>query len=122
KKEFLEGIEVHHLPIAYENAFGFVKRSLSFLIYASKSVRLAQTIQGVNVCYAISTPLTVGLAAMKLKRSLNLPYIFEVGDLWPDAPVQMGFIKNYFFASMLYRLEKTIYRNAESIVALSPSI
>ena len=122
RKEFYEGMEVHHLPIAYENAFGFVKRSLSFLIYVWKSVRLAKTIQDLNVCYAISTPLTVGLAAMRLRRKMNLPYVFEVGDLWPDAPVQMGFIKNYFFASMLYRLEKTIYKNAESIVALSTSI
>ncbi len=122
RKEFLEGIEVHHLPIAYENAFGFVKRSLSFLIYAWKSVRLAKKIPGVNICYAISTPLTVGIAAMQLKRKLKLPYLFEVGDLWPDAPVQMGFIKNHFFASMLYRLEKKIYKNADAIVALSVPI
>lgn len=122
RAEFLEGIEVHHLPIAYENAFGFAKRSLSFLIYVWKSVRLAKKIQGVNICYAISTPLTVGIAAMRLKRKMNLPYVFEVGDLWPDAPVQMGFIKNHFFASMLYRLEKRVYEKADSIVALSTSI
>jgi len=122
RAEFLEGIEVLHLPIAYENAFGFAKRSLSFLIYVWKSVRLAKKIQGVNICYAISTPLTVGIAAMRLKRKMNLPYVFEVGDLWPDAPVQMGFIKNHFFASMLYRLEKRVYEKADSIVALSTSI
>ncbi len=122
RNEVLEGIEVHHLPIAYENAFGFLKRSISFLIYAWKSVVLAKKIQGITVCYAISTPLTVGLAAMRLKRKMNLPYLFEVGDLWPDAPVQMGFIKNHFFASFLYQLEKSIYRNADSIVALSSSI
>ncbi len=48
-----------------------------------------------------------------------MPYIFEVGDLWPDAPVQMGFVKNYFLVSLLFRLEKLIYREAKSIVALS---
>ena len=122
RNEFLEGIEVHHLPIAYENAFGFAKRSLSFLIYVWKSTRLARKIPGINLCYAISTPLTVGLAAMTLKKNTRLPYIFEVGDLWPDAPVQMGFVKNYFFVSMLYRLEKVIYKNAESVVALSQPI
>jgi glycosyltransferase involved in cell wall biosynthesis len=122
KKEFLEGVEVHHLPIAYENAFGFAKRSISFLIYVWKSVHLAKSIPNVNVCYAISTPLTVGLAAIQLKRKMKLPYIFEVGDLWPDAPVQMGFVKNYFLSSLLYRLEKAIYQEADSIVALSSSI
>ena len=122
RKEFLEGIEIHHLPIAYENAFGFAKRSLSFLIYVWKSARLSKKIPDITICYAISTPLTVGLAALFLKKNTRLPYIFEVGDLWPDAPVQMGFVKNYFFVSMLYRLEKTIYKNAKSIVALSQPI
>jgi glycosyltransferase involved in cell wall biosynthesis len=52
----------------------------------------------------------------------GLPFIFEVGDLWPDAPIQLGFIKNYFFKSALYSLERTIYRQAQSVVALSPMI
>jgi glycosyltransferase involved in cell wall biosynthesis len=122
RKENLEGIEIHYLPVAYENAFGFAKRSVSFLIYVWKSVRLAKKIPGVNICYAISTPLTVGLVARRLKSALNLPYIFEVGDLWPDAPIQMGFIKNSFFKTVLFALEKSIYENAESVVALSHPI
>jgi glycosyltransferase involved in cell wall biosynthesis len=122
RNENLEGIEVHYLPVAYENAFGFLKRSLSFLSYVWKSYRLAKKIPDVNIVYAISTPLTVGLVAMRLKKRLKLPYIFEVGDLWPDAPIQMGFIKNKIFASLLYKLEKVIYKNADSIVALSESI
>jgi glycosyltransferase involved in cell wall biosynthesis len=122
RQEHLEGIEIHHLPIAYENAFGFAKRSLSFLFYVWKSVALAKKMHNIDICYAISTPLTVGLAAMQLKRKLGLPYIFEVGDLWPDAPVQMGIIKSSIFAATLYRLEKVIYKNAKSVVALSSSI
>jgi glycosyltransferase involved in cell wall biosynthesis len=122
REETMGGIEVHHLPIAYENAFGFVKRSVSFLVYAWKSVRLAKKMQNIDVCYAISTPLTVGLAAMRLKAKRKLPFIFEVGDLWPDAPVQMGIIKNSIFAAALYRLERSIYQKAESIVALSQPI
>jgi len=122
RQENLEGVEVHHLPVAYENAYGFAKRSLSFLIYVWKSVRLVKKIQNVDICYAISTPLTVGLIAMRLKSQLKVPYIFEVGDLWPDAPVQMGFIKNSIFTKSLYRLERSIYQRADSIVALSEPI
>lgn len=122
REENLEGIEIHHLPIAYENAFGFAKRSLSFLSYAWRSVEHAKKIGHIDICYAISTPLTVGFAAMRLKSKLNIPYIFEVGDLWPDAPVQMGAIKNTLFVSALYRLEKMIYKKAKSIVALSQAI
>ena len=122
RTEYIEGIEVHYLPIAYENRFGFYKRSESFINYIIKSIRVAKTLKGVDVCYAMSVPLTIGLTAIWLKKLHKIPYIFEVGDLWPDAPVQIGVIKNYFFKQALYRLEKTIYEQAQSVVALSPMI
>ena len=117
-----EGIEVHYLPVPYDNRFGFVARSWAFIKYVWGAVRLSNQFKDVDYCYAISVPLTVGLAAQWIKRRHKIPYIFEVGDLWPDAPVQMGFVKNYFFQTLLYQLERSIYKSADSVVALSPSI
>lgn len=122
KQEKLEGIEVNYLPIAYDNRFGFLARSWAFMKYVGGAIRLSNQFKDANCCYAISVPLTVGLAAQWIKRQHKIPFIFEVGDLWPDAPVQMGFVKNYFFSGFLYQLEKSIYQSADSIVALSPSI
>jgi len=118
----VEGIEVHYLPIQYNNRFGFYKRSVSFMRYVRQSLQIAMGLRDVAVCYAISVPLTVGLTALWLKARRKLPFIFEVGDLWPDAPIELGFIKNYFFKQALYSLERFIYRKAESVVALSPMI
>ncbi len=122
KSENTEGIEVSYLPIDYDNRFGFVARSWSFLKYVWGAIRLSNQYKDADYCYAISVPLTVGLAAQWIKWRHKIPYLFEVGDLWPDAPVQMGFIRNYFFSSLLYQLEKSIYRSARSVIALSPSI
>ena len=122
RKEDVEGVEVHYLPVAYDNKFGFTGRSISFLKFAWKSARLAGRMTGVGICYAMSVPLTVGLAAVWIKRRYKIPFIFEVGDLWPDAPIQMGFVQNFFLRRFLYRLEKQIYREANSIVALSTAI
>ena len=122
KRENTEGIEVHYLPVPYENKFGFWKRSLSFLRYNLSAVNLAGKIRGVDVCYAISVPLTIGIAAYWIKIRYGIKYIFEVGDLWPEAPIQMGFVKSYALKHFLYWLEKFIYRNASSVVGLSPAI
>jgi len=122
RQENYEGIEVHYLPIAYDNSFGFTARSFSFFKYIKQSVAISKKIPQVDICYAISVPLTIGLAAMWLQKKTKVPFIFEVGDLWPDAPIQMGFVKNYFLAQLLFQLEKTIYRKAKSIVALSQPI
>lgn len=122
RKETLENIEVHYLPVAYDNRFGFIARSRSFMKYVRGAVTLAKQFRDVDYCYAISVPLTVGLAAMWIKARYKIPYIFEVGDLWPEAPIQLGFVNNFVFAHSLYALEKRIYKSALSIVALSPAI
>lgn len=122
KVENVEGVEIHYLPVTYHNRFGFWKRSISFLRYNLGVISLASKIKNVSICYAISVPLTIGLAAWWLKINRNLTYIFEVGDLWPEAPIQMGFVKNNVFQKFLYGLEKFVYRKAKSVVALSPMI
>jgi glycosyltransferase involved in cell wall biosynthesis len=114
-----EGIEIHYLPVPYDNAFSFYKRISAFMAFLVKSARLGSSLQGINKCYAMSTPLTTGLAAVWIKWKRKTPFLFEVGDLWPDAPVQLGFVKNSVLKIFLYQLEKFIYRQSESIVALS---
>jgi glycosyltransferase involved in cell wall biosynthesis len=121
KKENVEGIEVHYLPIPYHNRFNFTARSKAFIQYVFGVVKIAKQLN-VDVCYAISVPLTVGIAAVWNKFRRQTPFIFEVGDLWPDAPIEMSVIKNPIFKWALYRLEQFIYNDAKSIVALSPSI
>jgi glycosyltransferase involved in cell wall biosynthesis len=122
KKQALEGIEIHYLPVAYDNKFGFAARSFSFMKYNWAAIRMANKIQHIDYCYAISVPLTIGLVAMWLKTFRKIPYLFEVGDLWPDAPIQLGFVENYFFKEFLFSLEKITYQSAQAVVALSPAI
>ena len=121
-KKTIEGIVVHYVKAPYRNDFGFIRRGLAFLLYLRKSVSFAKSIDNVDLCYAISVPLTVGLAAVRIKDKYQIPFIFEVGDLWPDAPIQMGFIKNALLRKYLTSLERRIYAESKSIVALSPAI
>lgn len=117
-----EGVEVHYLPVDYDNRYGFFKRVYSFWLFVWHIVKYAGKFRDADVVYAISTPLTTGLAAMWIKLRYKIPYYFEVGDLWPEAPVQMGFIKNPFLKFVLYKLEKLVYESAVAVVALSQSI
>lgn len=120
--ETIEGIEVHYLPIAYDNRFSFSRRVRAFWRFTFAAARHAAMHRDARVCYAISTPLTTGLAAMRIRRRYQIPYIFEVGDLWPDAPIDLGFIRNPLVKTLLFRMEKMIYRRADAVVALSAPI
>ncbi|QOI96940.1 MAG: glycosyltransferase family 4 protein [Flammeovirgaceae bacterium] len=120
--EEAEGIEIHYLPVAYSNHYGFFKRIYSFIQFVLRIVNKAGQFKNADVCYAISAPLTTGLAAIWIKRRYTIPYYFEVGDLWPEAPIQVGIVRNYFLKRLLYRLEASIYKRAVIVVALSAAI
>jgi len=118
----IEGIKVHYLPVFYTNDLGFSKRIFAFYKFMRLVKNKARAINSIDLVYATSTPLTIGLSALKIKKELGIPFYFEVRDLWPEAPVQLGIIKNRFIKSYLERLEKKVYKEAEKIIALSPGI
>ena len=118
----IEGITVHYLPVYYDNRLGYLRRLIAFFKFARLAYRKAIDIPKLDLCYAISTPLSVGWVAKRLKKAKGIPYIFEVGDLWPEAPIQMGVVKSSIAKRQLRRFEQSVYQNAESIVALSPGI
>jgi glycosyltransferase involved in cell wall biosynthesis len=118
----VDGIKVHYLPAPYSNLMSFKRRIISFLKFMYLAVDEVSKIKNVDLCYATSTPLTVGSAAIKIKEKVGIPYIFEVRDLWPEAPAQMGALTNPWLLRYAEDLEQRIYNEAEKIVALSPGI
>ncbi|MEO9504327.1 MAG: glycosyltransferase family 4 protein, partial [Maribacter dokdonensis] len=69
-----------------------------------------------------STPLTIGFPALVLKKIKKIPYLFEVRDLWPEVPIQMGGLNNKTAIKFAKWFERTIYKNASHVIALSPGM
>ena len=118
----IDGVIVHFLPIPYDNSFSFNKRILAFLKFSMLACKKSMSIKKVDLCYVMTTPLTTGLVALWIKFTRNIAYIFEVGDLWPLIPVEIGAVKSPFLKSVLFRFEKLCYKYASGLVALSPGI
>jgi glycosyltransferase involved in cell wall biosynthesis len=118
----IEGVKVHYLPVYYKHELSYRNRVFAFLKFTFLAIRKSMKIKGVDVCYVMTTPLTTGLIALWNKLFLRRPYIFEVGDLWPSVPVDMGIIKNTIFKKLMFSFEKYFYQNSVGIVALSSGI
>ncbi|MDG1276170.1 MAG: glycosyltransferase family 4 protein [Algoriphagus sp.] len=121
-QRWISGIKVHYLPVAYDQKFGFFKRIKAFLSFVNQAKKLIPKLERPDLLYITSTPLTTGLLGLWAKKKLAIPYIFEVRDLWPKAPIEVGAIKNPLLIQWLKKLEKRIYDQAMSLVALSPGI
>lgn len=113
-----DGINVHYIYLPYNNQMSYGRRTLvffQFLFFASKKLLELES----DVVLATSTPLTIGIPALIKKWRHKTPFVFEARDVWPEAVIAIGAIKNKIIQNLLYRLEKTIYENAAAIVPLS---
>src|SRR5690554_1687626 len=118
-----DGIKVVSYGIFYNQSMSVKDRLKSFTDFMIQSTRYAfNHSKEYDFFFATSTPLTVGIPALLAKWFKKKKYIFEVRDLWPEVQIQMGAFKNPLIIKLTRWLEKTIYKNAEHVIALSPGM
>lgn len=118
----IDGIDVIKLPCRYDNRSGALGRIRSYWKFVKEAKREMKKLPKYDLMFATSTPLTVGYIAKYGLECLHLPYIFEVRDLWPEFPIQMGAIKSKLAIKYLRQFERSIYDHACGIVTLSPGM
>ena len=118
----IEGVDIWYV-YSYANFRGsFTKRFWYYLTYLLTTMLAGLLVKKPDVIYAVSTPLTVGLLGYCLSRLRRVPFVFEVTDIWPDAAMAVGIVKNQALIRTAHWLEMFCYRKAVYIVALSEGI
>ena len=120
--KIVDGIKVVYIKLPYSQKMNISQRLYSFISFMIKASFFAFKEKNIDLIFATSTPLTVGFPALVLKKIKKIPYLFEVRDLWPEVPIQMGGLKNKLLQKLAILFEKTIYKNAKHIIALSPGM
>ncbi|MBC1458002.1 glycosyltransferase family 4 protein [Listeria newyorkensis] len=117
-----EGMQVLSTATNYSQKMSKGRRILAFGHFMLGSFWKGLTRKKMDIIYATSTPLTVGLVGLLLSKVKRIPFVFEVRDVWPDVPVKLGYITNPLLIRALTLIEKMIYNGASEIIALSPAM
>lgn len=117
----VDGINIIEFDLAYSNTDGLLKRAGTFLKFAIKSIGIALT-HKYDVVFATTTPLTAGIPGIFARWLRGKPFVFEVRDLWPELPKEMGVITNPLVLAAMSALEWCSYRSAHRCIGLSPGI
>lgn len=117
----VDGIDIVEFDLKYSNSDGFLKRSLTFLRFALRSIGLVFT-ERYDLLFATTTPLTAGIPGIFARWLRRKPFVFEVRDLWPELPRAMGVIRNPLVLWAMSVLEWASYRSAHRLIGLSPGI
>jgi glycosyltransferase involved in cell wall biosynthesis len=123
----VDGIEVVAVRGAYSDyvratSLSYARRMLAFARFALSATAAALRGPRPDVVYATSPPLTMALPALAVAAARRVPLVWEVRDLWPEAPIQMGALRNPLLRRAARFVERFVYRRAARLIALSPGI
>ena len=119
--QLIDGITLKIINVSIDNKHSFAKRIYSFLVYTFFSIFYALTLK-CDIVIASSGPITVGIPGLIAKVFRRKKFVFEVRDLWPEGPIELGVLKNKFVQKISYAFEKKCYKSSSLVVALSPGM
>jgi colanic acid biosynthesis glycosyl transferase WcaI len=85
-------------------------------------VRAGGVLHRADVVLAMSPPLSLGLTGWLVGVVRGAPLVFNVQDIFPDAAVRTGAIRNRRVIAFASRLERVTYRRAAAVTVLSDDL
>ena len=117
-----EGARLVRFDVPYDNSMGPVARMRAFADYAGRAVAHGLRMPRPDLIIGSSPPLSVPATTALVGGLRDIPWVFEVQDLWPSFPLQMGPLDWPLLSDALYGLEAALYRHAAHVVTVSPDM
>lgn len=121
QKETMEGVRVIRVKTFMAPNKGFFLRIIDFLSYMVMSILVGSFQSKPDVIVATSPQFFAAIGGWILSRIKRVPFIFEIGDLWPASIKGLGLMGDSFVYRVLEKLELFLYKHSALIIAQTPS-
>lgn len=119
KVEVMDGIRVVRVKTYIAANEGFARRTLDFLSFMGSAVVAGLFQSKPDVAVATSPQFFAAVGGWMLGGMRRVPFVFELGDLWPRSILAVGAMRQSFAIRMLEKLELFLYRRSARVVALT---
>ncbi len=111
--EVMDGIDVYRTYIYATPKSSVLRKGLTYLSFVfSSSLFLLLKRLKYDVVISTSPPPIMGLPGLLAALKRRVPLVFDVRDIWPEALVLSGRIKNPLLIRLLEAVEMLLYRSA----------
>jgi len=121
RREVMGGVTVHRLWL-YGALGSGIARMLNYGSFALSSLVGLLRAERPDFLFVESPPLPLVLPAVVYGTLRSVPIIMNVADLWPDAVVEMGYMKPGVLLRLFQWLERWSYGRAAYVNALTEGI
>lgn len=98
---------------------GFLKRTLDFISFGATAAVAGLFERRPDVVVATSPQFFAAVGGWALAALRGVPFVFELGDLWPRSITAVGAMRQSAVIRGLEALELFLYRRSECVVALT---
>ena len=123
RKEVWNGVKIYRtwlFPRGKSRGWELALNYLSFAFFATlRAARLSLRIKFDAIFVHETSPVTVGIPAVFVKKWQKIPLYFWVLDIWPESLAAAGGVSNRYILGAFTRLTRWIYKNSDQILMSS---
>lgn len=117
--ETIEGIRIVRVKTYISANEGVALRTLDFISYMVMAVFFGLFERKPDIVVSTSPQFFAAVGGWLISAFRRIPFVFELGDLWPASIVAVGAMKPSFAMRMVEKLELFLYRRSAVVVALT---
>ena len=117
--ETMSGIRVVRVKTYIAANRGVAQRTIDFLSFMGTGFLAALREDKPDVIAATSPQFFTAVAGWAAGATRGVPFVFELGDLWPASIAAVGAMKKSFALSLVEKLELFLYRRSAAVAALT---
>lgn len=80
----------------------------------------ARRLEALDVLYVYHPPLTISVPAVTISKAKNVPFIYDVEDIWPEAGLAADALQTGMLYRLMARWARWAYAHAAHITVLAP--
>jgi colanic acid biosynthesis glycosyl transferase WcaI len=114
-----DGIRVVRVRTFITPNRGFFLRTLDFVSYMLAAVAAGLREEEPDLVAATSPQFFAAVGGWTLSRLRRVPFVFELGDLWPASIEAVGAARSRLLIAFLEKVELFLYRESTAVAALT---
>lgn len=119
QREIVDGIEVIRVKTYMTANQGVVLRTLDFMSFMASAFVQGLLVKRPDIVVATSPQFFAAVGGWAIADVRRLPFVFELGDLWPRSIIAVGALPDSRAMRALEWLELFLYRRSARVVALT---
>jgi colanic acid biosynthesis glycosyl transferase WcaI len=119
RQEIMDGIRVIRTAVYIPRRKTFWARALNYVTFSALAMIAGFRSGKQDLIMCTSPPLLLGASIGSFSWLRGVPFVFNVQDIYPDAAVLMGILRNPALIALSRRLERFVYWRAALVTVIS---